>query len=443
MIDPSPLLLMIVLFASLIVLLLTGLPVVFAMGGISAILVFLVWGPTVAPFVIADTAFHQMSHYDLVAIPLFVYMALIMRSSGIAEDLFTSMRHWFQSVPGGLAQAVVAVCVVVAALSGVVATGIVVLSIVAVPLMLKMGYSREMALGPVMAGACLAQLIPPSTGFIVYGALAQVSIGQLFIGGVVPGLMLAAMFMIYIAIRCRLNPGLGPVVPVEDRVGWDVKFASLKGLILPGLLVFAVLGSIFFGVACATESAGIGAVGAMACAAIRRKLSWGGIREACIQTGKSTGMLIWIFFAASCFKSVFVLSGGPYMVSEWVAGLNVPPLLIIGLMQVLFIFLGCFVQEVVIQLITLPALLPVVDALGMSRLWFGVLFLTNAQLSFVTPPFGFALFYMKSVLPKDITMTQIIRAVLPFLPLQLLAVALVMFFPDLAEWLPGLMLGGG
>ncbi|MFC2008684.1 TRAP transporter large permease subunit [Chloroflexota bacterium] len=442
MIDASPMLLMVIMFGSLMVLLLTGLPVVYAMGGIATILVFLVWGPFVAPYVLANTAFHQLSHYNLVAIPLFIFMALILRASGIAEELFLSIRLWFQSVPGGLAMAVVAVSVVIAAMSGVVATGIVVLGIVAVPLMLRLGYSKEMALGPVMAGACLAQLIPPSTGFVIYGSLAQVSIGSLFVGGIVPGLILAGMFTLYIGIRCRLHPELGPPVPVEDRVGWKEKLYSAKGLVLPGLLIAAVLGSIFLGVACATEAAGIGAIGAMFCAVVRRNLTWSAVREACVQTGKSTGMLIWVFFGAACFKSVFVLSGGPHMVSNWVADLTISPLLIVAMMQLIFLFMGCFIQEVVTQLIAMPVFLPAIDSFGLSRLWFGVLFLTNAQLSFITPPFGFALFYMKSILPEDIKMSEIIRSVVPFMPLQLIGVILVMLFPEIALWLPRLMIGG-
>jgi len=442
MIDLSPLQVMVILFLSLITLLLTGLPVVFAMGAIGTILVFLLWGPSVAPFALAHNAFDVISHYSLIAIPLFVFMALTLRSAGIAEELFWSMRLWFQSVPGGLAMAVVAVSVVIAAMSGVVATAIVVLGIIAVPLMIKFGYSKEMALGPVMAGGCLAQLIPPSTGFVVYGSLAEVSIGQLFVGGIVPGLLIAALFMTYIGVRCHLNPQLGPPVPVEERVGWKEKAQSLRGLILPAALIFTVLGSIFLGVASATESAGIGALGAMACAALKGKLNWENIRAGCIQTARVTAMLIWIFFGASCFKTVFVLSGGPHYVTDVVASLDVSPLGIVAITQLIFVIMGCFVQEVVVQFITMPVFLPIITAFGMSKVWFGVLFLTNAQMSFLTPPFGFALFYMKSVLPKEFTMSDIIRSVLPFIPLQLAVTLLVMFFPQLALWLPSLMIGG-
>jgi len=412
------------------------------MGAVGVIVLFLVMGSKVAPYALTANAFDVMGHYSLIAIPLFVFMAIMLKSSGVAEELFWAIRLWFDKIPGGLAMTVVAVSVVVAAMSGVIATGIVVLGIIAVPLMLKMGYSKEMALGPVMAGGSLAQLIPPSTGFIVFGSLAEVSVGRLFLGGVIPGLILAGFFMLYIGIRCYLKPELGPPLPPEERVGWREKIIALKGLVLPGVLVIAVLGSIFFGVACATEAAAIGAAGAVACAAIRRNLTWQSVKEACISTGKVSSMLIWIFFGAYCFKSVFVLSGGPHTVTEWIAGLDIASLTIVGIMQVIFTIMGCFVQEVVIQLISLPVFLPIIDGLDYSRLWFGVLFLTTAQLSFLTPPVGFALFYMKSVAPKEISMSDIIRSVLPFIPLQVIPVILVLFLPELALWLPGLMIGG-
>lgn len=440
MVELSPLVAMGAMFVLLSVLLLSGQHVVFAMGSTGLLLIYLLWGSGHVLFTLVANAIMAMESYTLVAIPLFIFMAMMLRSSGIIEELFHSLRLWLDRVPGGLAMAVILVSVFIGAMSGVVATGIVVLGIVAVPIMLKYGYSKGMAIGPVMAGACLAILIPPSVGFIVYGAIAQVSVGQLFIGGLIPGLILAGIEMIYIGIRCYRNPDLAPMIPPEERVGFREKVASLKALILPLCLIVAVLGSVFFGIACATEAAGIGALGALLIAAGRRKLTWSALKEGTIETGKSSSMLLWIFIGAYCFKSVFVLSGGPSFVSGWVAGLTVAPLAIIGTMQAVFIMLGCFVQEIVIQVICMPIFLPIVTTLGRDYVWFGVLFLTNAQLSFLTPPFGFALFYMRSVLPEDISMADIIRAGLPFIPLQLLVVLLVMFIPQLALWLPSMML---
>lgn len=441
MIELSPLVVMLIMFGSLTVLLLTGMPVVFALGGIGVILLLLLWGTKVMPPIVPGSAFYVMTWYVILAIPLFIFMSMILRSSGVVEDLFRSIRLWLARIPGGLAMACVLVCVITSAMSGLTATGVLILGIIAVPLMLKFGYSKEIAIGPVLAAAALASLIPPSDTFIVYGALALVSVGQLFIGGIIPGLLLASLFIIYIGIRCYLNPELGPPLPPEERVSWWGKIVSLRALVLPGVLIIAILGSIFMGICSPTEAAGVGAMGALVIAAIKRKLTWQALKEACIETVKISSMVMWIFFAATIFKSVFVLSGGPHFVTDWIVGLGIAPLGVIGVMQVAFILLGMFVQTLVMLLIGMPVFLPVVDALGLSRVWFGVLFLANSQIGDLTPPFGSALFYMRSIAPEGVTMADIIRSVLPLIPLQVIVVLLVLFFPQLALWLPGLMLG--
>jgi len=441
MIELSPLTVIIIMLGALILVLVTGLPVVFTMGSIGVILGFLMGGEKLLTSVLITQAFGAMGFYSLTAVPLFVFMAIILQSSGIGEEMFRCLRLWVGRIPGGLAMAVVIVSVFIAALSGMSATGIIILGIVAVPVMLELGYSKEMALGPVMFGGCLASLIPPSIAFIVYGAIAKVSVGQLFIGGIIPGLILASLAIIYIGIRCYFNPSLGPPLPPEERGSWGQKFASTKGLILPILLIFSVLGSIFMGIASATEAAGVGAVGALACAAIKRNLKWQYIKQANLETIKTTSMIIWIFVGAYCFKGILVWAGGTHFITQWVAGLQVPPMALVGLMQVVFIVMGCFMMEVVIQLLTLPIFLPIIEGFGMSRLWFGVLFLTTVQTSYISPPFGFALFFMRSVVPEGITMRDIITSILAFLPIQILAIVLVMFFPQLALWLPSLMSG--
>lgn len=429
------------MFGVLVIVLLSGLQVFFTMGGIGVILVLLFWGPKFLPSMLLGNAFLIMTWYTIVAIPLFVFMAVILRNTGVIEDLFRSLRLWLAPIPGGLAMAVVVVSVFVAAMSGMTATGVLILGIIALPVMLKYGYNKEMAMGPIMAGAALASLIPPSNTFIVYGAIAEESVGRLFMGGIVPGLILAGLFIIYIGIRCILNPALGPPLPLEERVGLREKFISLRGLILPGALIMAVLGSIFMGVASPTEAAGVGAIGSLACAAVKRNLRWEHVKEASIETFKVTGMVAWIMIGAYVFKSVFVLSGGPHYVTNWVASFNLPPLGVIGLMQLAYIILGCFVQPFVMLFVSMPVFLPIVDALGLSRLWFGVLFLANTQVADLSPPFGFALFYLRSIVPEGITMRDIVRAVIPFIPLQIIGVVLLMFFPELALWLPNLMLG--
>jgi len=440
MIDVNPLVILLVMFGSLVGLLLAGMPVLLAMGSIGVLVALIFLKSEFLTSLVAGNAFDIMSFYSLIAIPLFVFMSSVLELSGIGEDMFHCFRLWLDRVPGGLAVAVIGVSVLIAAMSGVVASGIVILGIIAVPIMLKFGYSKEMAIGPVLAGACLASLIPPSMAFIVYGSLAQVSVGQLFVGGIIPGIILASLFALYIIIRCYLNPNIAPRLAPEERAGWRVKFASLRGLILPFCLIAAVLGAIFLGVASPTESASIGAVGALACAAVKHNLRWGDVRQTLIRTLNISGMVLWVFIGAYCFKGVFVISGGPQLVTDWVSGLGLGPTAVVGIMQISFIIMGCFVQEIVIQLISLPVFFPLLDYFGLSRLWFGVLFLTNIQMSYLTPPFGFALFYMRGIAPEGVSMRDIIRSILPFLPLQAITVLIVMFFPEVALWLPSLML---
>lgn len=442
MIDLGPVAVTCILFGSLVVLMMIGVPVVFALGGISMILVFLLYGPDMVPYMLVSNAYLVTSWYSLIALPLFMFMAMMLRASGVTEDLFKTMRMWFGGIPGGLAQAVIVVSVIIAAMQGTTAMGVMVMGVIAVPIMLKFGYSKEMAIGPVLSGACLAGLIPPSGQFIIYGAIAGVSVGKLFMGGLIPGLIVAGIFMLYIGIRCYLNPALGPPLPPEERVDWREKFVSLISIVLPALLIVAILGSIFFGIASASEAAGVGAAGGLAIAAIRRKLTWQMVKEACFSTVRVVGMTIWIFVAAYSFKSVFTYEGGPHYIAELVAGLDIDPLATIGIIQVVWIVMGAFIMEIAIQLITLPVFLPIADMLGFSRIWFGVLFMTTALLADLTPPFGFALYYMKAVAPPGISMGDIIRAILPFLPLMTIGVLLVMFIPELALWLPGQMIAG-
>lgn len=439
MFELSPFLITALLFGALITLLIAGLPVVFAMGALGVLAITLLWQGSYLNTLLVASAFDISKWYSLIAMPLFILMAMIMRSAGIIEDLFFSLRLWFAGIPGGLAMAVVWVCVVVAALSGVVVTAIVILGITAVPIMLKYGYSKEMALGPIMAGTCLANLIPPSNGFIVYGAIANVSVGKLFMSGFFPGLILATLSTLYIGVRCFINPKLGPPLPPEERVGFREKLASTRYVIAPVLIILACLGSIFFGITTPTEAASVGVIGALIAASTKKQLNWQVIRDACIETGKITSMVIWIFIGAYCFKGAFVMSGGVQLITDWIGGLNIAPMAIIGVMQVVFIILGCFVPEIVIFLLTLPVFLPIVDSLHFSRLWFGALFLTNLQMAYLTPPFGFALFYMRSVVPKGISMSDIIRSAIPFIFVQAIGTLIVMFVPQVALWLPSLM----
>jgi tripartite ATP-independent transporter DctM subunit len=441
MIEPGPITVMLLMFASLLVLLAVGQPVVFAMGSIGVILLFLLWGSKAAPSLLMANAFSVMTWYTIIACPLYVIMAMILQVSGVVDDLFNCIRLWLGRIPGGVALAVIIVCTIAAAMSSATALAILILGSTALPYMLKIGYDKHIAIGSVLAAGSLANLIPPSSSFVIYGGLAEVSVGQMMAGGLLPGLLLAATYLIYVGIRCWRNPKLGPPLPPEERVSWRKKFVSLKAILLPIVVIMSVLGTVFFGIASPTEGAAMGTVGAFVCVFVnKRRLKWAELEWACIRTIKITSMLIWILIGAFCFKSVFVLAEGPYYVAQWVSGLHISGVAIVGLIQISFLILGCFIGETPIMLITLPVYLPIIDAIGLSRIWFGVLFLVNMQLAELTPPFGLGLFYMRSVAPRDISMVDIIRSILPFLPLQLLVLALVLFFPQLALWFPSLVI---
>jgi len=434
MIEASPLVAVILMFSSLLVMLALGLPVVFALGGAGVMCTLLLWGPQ-ALTIVVQSAWWVMMWYTIIAVPFFVFMAMILQGSGIINDLFYSIRLWLAGVPGGLAIGVVFICTIVAAMTGISATAIVTMGILALPLMLRLGYDKRIALGPILAGGALGFLIPPSVPFVVYGALVHVSIGRLFIGGIFPGLILSVLYTAYIVIRCSFQPKLAPSLPPEERGTLREKVLSLKSLVLPGALIAIVLGTIFTGIASPTEAAGAGAVGAVISAAIHRKLNRVMFKEALITTFKVSGMIMWIMIGALSYKAVFFGVGGPALVREFLGNLTVAPLVVIFMMQVSYMILGCFLSETPIMMMTLPAYIPVIEMFGYSKVWFGVLFLVNMQMAYLTPPFGFSLFYMKGVAPPEISMADIYRSILPFILLQLVCLLLVMFYPQLALWL--------
>lgn len=438
MFDISPGIALIIMFGFVLVLLFTGLPVAFALGGVGALCVVLIWGLE-ALSITATSAWAIMDFYLMVAIPCFVFMAVVLQSSGIAENLFGSIRLWFGGVGGGLAMAVVVACTIVAAMTGTMATGTVTMGIIALPIMLRLGYNKSMALGCIMAGGGLGILIPPSLPFIVFGAFAKVSIGKLFLGGIIPGLILSAMYQAYIAVRCYFNPELGPPLPPEERVGFKEKIMSLRSMLLPAVLIMAVLGTIVLGIASTVEAAAAGAAGSVVCAAINRKLSWKMIKEACYATFRINAYVCWIMIGAMCFKAVFTGVGGPELARNFVDGLNVSPLFIVFLMQLSYLFLGMFLDDLSMMMLTIPVYVPIVLALGFDPVWFGVLFLINVDMGALTPPFGFGLFFMKGVAPPEVTMGDLYRSITPFLIMQFIGLMLVLFFPQLALLIPKLV----
>ena len=426
--------------AVFVVILLTGLPLAFATGAVAVFFAVVLFGwPGLT--LIVGRVFTLMGNYVLVSVPLFIFMACVLERAGIAEAIFRAAHVWSGRMPGGLAVAVIISCALMAAMVGVIGAEIVTMGVVALPAMLARGYKKELALGCICAGGGLATLIPPSVVFIMYGLTAGVSIGQLYMAGVVPGLMLAAMYIAYIIVRCRQRPDFAPPASeAELAIPFQEKVVLLKELILPGLVAFSVLGSLYLGWATPTEAAGVGVLGAVVAMSWNGKFGWDKLRKAAEDTAKVTVMLYWLFFGSSALIGVYTLAGGTKLIQDALAGLPVGPLGVVVLIQVVWIILGCFIDWIGILLLTAPIFVPVVLALGFDPVWMGVLFCMNMQISYISPPFGPAAFYLKGVTPAGITLGDIFGSIWPYMGLQVTALGLVVAFPQIALWLPNTMM---
>jgi tripartite ATP-independent transporter DctM subunit len=423
------------LFGSMFVALATGIPVAFALGGIGLIYTYFLWGPS-ALNVIAYAAFDNWSASILLAAPLFLLMGTVLQESGIADAIYEMFYRWMGGLRGGLAIGTVVICTIFAAIMGISGASTITMGLIALPSMLRRGYNQEIVIGSIAAGGVLGILIPPSVIMIIYAMISRESVGDMFAGGIVPGLLLALLYILYIGIRAFLQPHLGPALPKEERASRREKIASLKGVVLPILLILTVLGSIYSGICTPTEAAAVGALGALVSAAIHRRLSWEVVRKASTYTFMLTGMVMWILLGASVFNSLYRAVGAQDLVMGLVARLDLSPWGILILMQLSLFILGMLMDDFAIVMLCVPIYVPIVKALGFNSLWFAMLFMVNMQMAYLTPPYGFNLFYMKSIVPDGVTMGDIYRSVLPFIALQMLGLLLLMRFPQLALWLP-------
>ena len=427
----------ILMFGSLFFLLGLGLPVAFACGSVGVIFTALLQGP-MAVNLVSTRIFGLMVNYLLAAIPLFIFMACILEQSGIIEKLYEAVYQWVGGLKGGVASATVVACTLLAAMVGVIGASEVTMGVIALPQMLNRKYDKFMACGAILGGGTLGILIPPSVLLIIYGLVDNSSIGRLYAGAILPGCLLASLFIGYITVRCYINPRLGPPVPVEERMPLIPRIKLLLTLVPPAILIFLVLGTIFTGIAAPTEAAGVGAMGAMIMCGLQKQLSWKGIVDACEKTLKSSAMVLWTMFGANIFVGLYVMVGGGRFVTEMLLGTGLGPWGIIVVMQFILIFLGCFIDWTGIIMLCVPIFGPIIRQLGFDPIWFGVLFATNMQISFLSPPFGYALFYLKGVAPPDVKTTDIWRGAAPFIVLQVVGVVLLMFFPRIVLVLPDL-----
>jgi tripartite ATP-independent transporter DctM subunit len=428
----------VIMLGSLVLALFLGLPVAFTLGGLGALFTVLFWGPEKI-YLIVFSAWSVGVNFLFVCIPLFVFMGYIIESSGIAEDLYTMMHRWVGPLKGGLAMGTVGICTAFAAMAGTSGAGTVTMGVTALPSLLKRGYDKSIALGCILSGGALGILIPPSVMMILYGALSGVSVGKLFMGGVFPGLLLSGMFVIYIGIRCGLNPKLGPSLPPQERASWKLKLASVRAVILPILIAVGVLGSIYTGMATPTEAAAVGVVGALAATLIYRRFNRKMLTQACQESYKTILMVYWIIIGATIFSQLYDAVGGATFVTGLLLALHIGKFgILIGIMLIIFV-MGMFMDPGCIVMITTPIFVPVVEALGLDLLWFGILFTVNLEMSYLTPPIGMNLFMLKGVSPPDVTMRDMYRAAIPFAILQAAGLAVIIMFPEIALWLPGLM----
>ena len=437
----SPAIITVLMFGSVILFMVAGVPISFILGGVGIGFGIWLWGPAAADLIYYSTM-DLMYNFIFAAIPLFVFMGLVLQESGVVEALFGTIHRWAGGLRGGLGMGTVAICAVMAAMVGITGAATVTMGIIALPAMLKRGYNKEMAVGLITAGGALGFLIPPSVIMIMYAFVAGVSVGKLFAAGILPGLMLATMYIIYIGIRCYLQPKMGPALPPEDRVSLKKKLISLKGVVLPVILVVLVLGFIFLGITSTTEASALGALGAIICAAVHRRVNWTLMKNSALITLRVTGMTFWIVIAAMTFSKVYAGLGAAEMIRSMMAELGLGAWGILIIIQLSFFIFGMFLDDWAILFVIMPVYIPIVISYGFDPIWFAILYIVNMQMAYLTPPYGFNLFYMRAVVPPEITMADIYRSVIPFVALQLVGLAIIMIFPQIALFVPNLIFGG-
>ena len=426
------------MFSSMLLLMSTGLPIAFTLSTV-AIVSALIFQPNLVNMLLFQfKEFSLESGKTLICIPLFIFMGFVLHHSGIAKDLFDAVYLWSGGLRGGLGIGTVMICAIMAAMIGVSSAATLSMGIIAVPAMLARNYDKRIATGIVQAGGALGFLIPPSIMMIMYAFVAQESVGRLFAAGMVPGLMLAAMYIAYISIRAYRNPTLAPALPVGQRGSLKDKIYALRFLILPGMIIFGVLTCIFTGITSPTEAAALGAAGALISAAIRRNLTFESFKSALMRTLSLSGFNAYIILGAMVFSAVYSGLGASTMIRETITGMNASPWVVVVLMQLSFFLFGMFLDDIAILFLCMPIYVPIIKALGFDPVWFAVLYVMNMQMAYITPPYGLNLFYMKAVAPKEITLSDIYRSIVPFLCLQALALVFLLIFPKIALWLPGL-----
>ncbi|MFH1803681.1 MAG: TRAP transporter large permease subunit [Pseudomonadota bacterium] len=426
------------MFASMMMLLLTGKRVFGAIGFVAVVFSLALWGDGGSEMAFS-AAMKLMKWYPLLALPLFVYMGYMLSESGIADDLYQMFHVWFGPVRGGLAIGTIVLMVAISAMNGLSVAGMAIGASIALPELLRRGYDKIMVTGVIQAGSSLGILVPPSVVLVLYGMIARQPVGQLWLAGAIPGLMMAGMFILYIVVRCWLQPDMGPALSKEERarVTWGEKIRLLRAGLIPLFIFFSMTGLFLLGVTSLVESSAVGAAAATLAALFKRRLNGQVMEETLRKTLSISCMFMWIILAALCFGAVFDGLGAVKAIERFFLDqLELTPWQILIMMQVSFILMGMFLDDTAMLVIVAPLYVPLVGALGFDLVWYGVLYTITCQIAYMTPPFGYNLFLMRAMAPPEVSLKDIYQSVTPFVLVMVLALILVMAFPQIALWLP-------
>ncbi len=426
------------MFLSMLALLVTGQRMYGIIGFVGIASALALWGPETItmPF---DAAIQTLNWYPLLTVPMFVFMGYMFSETGIADDLYRLFHVWAGPLPGGLAVGTMAMMIVIAAINGLSVAGLAVGATIALPQMLRHRYDKIMVTGVVQAGSTLGIMIPPSVVLVLYGMIARVPVGQLWFAGILPGLVMGGLFIAYIVIRCALQPHLGPPLPKEERdqITWRERFGLLRAGIIPLAIFVSMTGLFLAGITSLVESAGIGMLATIIAALAKRRLTWKGLVRTTRMTLGVSCVFMWIIQAALLYSAVFDGLGAVNALEELFLGQwHLSPLTILLMMQATFLIMGTFLDDTAMLVIVAPLYVPLVIELGFSPVWYGILYTITCQIAYMTPPFGYNLFLMRAMAPPEITLADIYRSIVPFLFVMLLAMAIVIAFPQLALWLP-------
>jgi len=425
------------IFIAMLASLITGRQIFAVIGGVGCAFALALWGKGGSALAF-QASFKLLNWYSLMTLPLFVYMGYMFSVSGIADDLYTMFHVWMGPVRGGLALGTIALQAVIAAMNGLSVAGMAIGAAIALPEMLKRKYDKVMITGVIQAGSSLGIMIPPSVVLVLYAMIARQPVGQLWLAGILPGFMLAALFMIYIVIRCLFQKNLGPALSKEerDRYSWKDKLKLLRASLLPILIIFFMSGLFFLGVTSLFESAAVGAAMTTIAAIINKRLTWKNFTEVLRETLSVTCMFMWVIMAALAFGSIYDGLGAVHGLEKIFLTHGMAPWQVIVVMGLTYLVLGMFLDDTAMLIIVAPLYVPLVIKLGFSPIWYGVLYTITCQIAYLTPPFGYNLFLMRAMAPKEITLADIYKSVWPFVLVMVIGMILVMVFPQIALWLP-------